>query len=439
MPRFALLLLAATASCAPTRVIERNDDVQTGQRTRTLAGHDRKTVATVRADDDEATITLQSRETCDQFDERVLHRTRVVERHASVGTQVLFYLAAAAGLGTGAGILGDVPNIPASNDPMTQNPVGQTGATVIGAIQLAVGATCLALGIGTSIRGRTSETDQRTVYSMISDSGRSIECGVHVIASEPVALVAGDARVQVGRSDARGKVVVTWETLGPLFSKNASSTAQVVVQDEAVATVELDAARAFWANRARERALELAQADSVDEAAAQADRAATFGADVSKVREAIARAPTSRQRREEAERKAREEQERNMKLASEHLSNARAKLKRGDIDTAGSELDSARELGADVTALQAEVDRRAEELVVRKARAMFAQCRKVSRARDQFDRVSQCDADCQRIRRHIEGDWERLSREHLDFSSLSPERTDELKEQCQTAGCPECP
>ena len=309
--RASVLLLAALAGCAPTRVIERDDDVQTGHRTRTAPGRDRTTVAVVRADDDEATITLQSRETCDQYDQRVLHRTHVVERHASVGAQVLFYLGAAVGLGTGAWVVADVPNIPDANDPMTRNPVGATGATVIGALQLVAGATCLALGIGTSVRGRTSETDKGTVYSTISDSARSVECGRHVIAGEPVALVAGEsaARVEIGRTDARGKVAVRWAMIGELFAKGSPSAAQVLVQGDAVATVDLDAARTFWAMRTRQRALELAQSDKVGEALAEADRAAALGADVSSVRDAIANAPTSIAHKREVEEQARQEQE----------------------------------------------------------------------------------------------------------------------------------
>lgn len=447
MPHFAdssprpvlALLLAALAACAPTRVVERDEDVQTGVRTQIGPGHDRKIVAVVRTDDDQASITLHSRDTCERYDQRALHRTHIVERHASVATQVLFYLGAAVGLGTGAWILADVPNIPKPNDPMRQNPVGRTGATVIGALQLVAGATCLALGIGTSVRGRTSRTNQGTVYAYVDGSKRSVECNRRVVAGEPIVLVAGDNRVELGRTDARGNVVVTWETVGPLYSKAAPSAGQVLVRDDTVATVELDAARAFWANRARDRALELAQADNVDEADAQADHAAALGADVSKVREAIARAPTSVQRREQSERKVREEKEQRTRQAAAHASAARQKLKRGDLEGARAEMQEARGLGADIEAIETEIARRADELVTRKARALFARCRKIARARDQFERVSHCDEGCQKIRRRIEQDWEHLNQQRLDLTDVSAERGEELKEMCQQAGCPACP
>jgi len=295
---WSAVLTVALTGCAPTRVVERDDDVQTGQRTQVGPGFDRKMVAAVRLDNDGAEVDMQSVETCQRYEERALHRTHVVERHASALAQALFYIGAVAGVGSGAWVLADVPNIPEPNDPKTQNPVGRAGATAIGVIQLIGGAASLAGGIATSVRGRNSKQELGTIYQPQANTATNVRCHGARARGQALSLILSSdqgGRIALGNTDDLGRMAFTWEAIPPATLAHAVSD-QGTLEDSAgtsLGTVDLTPARKYWAARMLQRASTLADRDEVDQALDAVKVAMALGADTGSVSEKIAGAPTS--------------------------------------------------------------------------------------------------------------------------------------------------
>src|SRR5581483_10106193 len=137
----------------------------------------------------------------------------------SVGAQVLFYLGAVAGLGVGTGILAETPNIPDANDLKTTNPVGRTGAYVIGGLQLAAGAVLLGLGIGTTVRGMNSTKEVGVVDVPVTGTEKVVDCSRKPVVADVLLVKTATASVVLGRTDSRGRLVVPWSMLQPLVAE----------------------------------------------------------------------------------------------------------------------------------------------------------------------------------------------------------------------------
>src|SRR5262249_35777962 len=130
--RVALIVPVLLSACAPTISITRAYDEVVRNESVLGEGHDRLVRVTVPEPDNGAALKFTASETCSEQPVRIVHRRKVDERHASLGGQVAFYLLSAAGLGLGAGTVGDAHNVPEASDPTMRNPVGRTGAYAVG-------------------------------------------------------------------------------------------------------------------------------------------------------------------------------------------------------------------------------------------------------------------------------------------------------------------
>jgi hypothetical protein len=101
----------------------------------------------------------------------------------------------------------------------------------------------------------------------------------------------------------------------------------------------------------------------------------------------------------------------------------------------GGAAQAAREAQAEVEArLQ---QRRAARTVTRWQRH-FAQCRKVNAAIQQFRAVSSCGARCMEALRRVRADREALEEVQIE-GELEDHVRERLQEECERAGCPNCP
>jgi hypothetical protein len=108
-------------------------------------------------DTQEIGCQLGLRKICENKRIDLVSQTQVVTRTGSVGWQIFEYLSGAAGIGAGTGVVIDAPNVPDSNDPKQTNPIGRTGAYVIGVGLIAAGTSLAILGVVDSVRARDSE------------------------------------------------------------------------------------------------------------------------------------------------------------------------------------------------------------------------------------------------------------------------------------------
>jgi hypothetical protein len=107
---------------------------------------------------------------CETRPVTIVKETEIIAREGSVGLRVFEYLAGAAAVGGGVGVIVDAPNVPV-NDPETTNPISRNGAYTIGAGLIAAGTALGVLGIVNSARMKDSEGDSKQVRQEGEASG----------------------------------------------------------------------------------------------------------------------------------------------------------------------------------------------------------------------------------------------------------------------------
>ena len=429
------------AACAPASVVERLDDRRVGTQIAVGRGRNRTLVATARSTPSGADLAVTARHVCDQYEEASLHRVQVTTRKANVAGTVVFYLAAAAGAGIGAGILGDAHNVAASGDLTMKNPVGRTGAYAIGGVISGLGLIALGVGIGTSVRGRDSVRDLGIVRARVQGTTQTVTCNWLPAASMALVLDVGGNNIDAGTTDAAGKANFSWDRLEALASTGqVTSTGTLkTVEGEDLGSVDLLAARSHWAGVYLASATLHAEHDEVEQATKSVERAQQLGADVTNARARIAAAPTTLRREKERQAKETAEAEAKQEQARRHIETAKTHLRHSDLDAADTELTKAKELGGDVDALAGKLVTMMSTKAISGWKRHIAQCRKVATVRGKIENMSHCDGDCQQIKQKVNKEWERLGAVKLPVDVLSSEQVQSIKDQCEQAGCPDCP
>lgn len=438
----------AMVGCAPTLLSEK--ETTTPVRSETIRNRRPGVLQAERNIDDNGGYLILSRtQICTSRQEEVV-RTATKSRYRSHPWTPWLYVS-----GLTLGVLGiwtwvDAPSVPQAGDPNTRNPVSRSAAYATGGVLTGSAVTALAIAIGSSIRATDEITDHGE--HVVRGDDRPLSCKPKP--APGVALVArGGATVRLGATGDDGTLSVPWSKMRPFVELPIPPTEIAVWSDpDQVTSLPLAPARAFWARRGIDEAIDLAREDRVDDALGALKRARTLGASESDARRAeseIERTPTglrrAREERAKVEAAAKAEAE-EKRLAMErvevdkkkHVALLTRNLKRGDLDGARREILALQHLDADVSKFEAAIDAREAQASAREAKRYIQRCREVSRARDAMSRVRQCDDECQKIQRRIEGDWGKLTSEKPTVRGLSDEQRQDFRATCQDSGCPAC-
>jgi hypothetical protein len=445
----ALMATATTvlSGCAPVSESVRYRDDWVKERTVSGEGTDRSVSASVRYRADGASITVLSHQTCTRQVEDLFHRTQITERHADPTATWLLYGAGGLGVGIGALVLsGPSKTTPPYGYSANTNTVSPAATRATGGVFLGLGVVALAAAIATSLRARDEVVKLGTVTVVRPGSQSELSCNVKPVFGRDVLLTTSSSTdIPIGGTDRQGHLDLKWNALRSLFVEGepvASGTLSVVRVGTA-GNIDLALARTYWAGRELAEAKRLAAGDNVDRAKIEMNTAAKLGADVSDVEAAIEVAPTSVIRAREAEQQAQVERAAaaaaKAKEIEGHLARARQLISASDPAQAHDELDAAAALGADVDSLAEKVTKLSSAKAVAQWKKHLVQCRKVSDARSKIEKVSYCDDECQRIKKRVDDDWERLGTEKLDVDGLPSSQRNTFVDMCQRAGCPECP
>lgn len=253
-----ILWTLALCSCSTIATVPTEHETIVATRPVQSSGRDPKLRATVTQDDGIA-IVLARDETCTVHQENTVRRTRTLHRRIdSKANLVLEFALGAAALGGGVGVVYDAPNVPASGDPMTTNPIGRTGAYGIGVGLLALGVAGVVVGFVDLRRTRDGTEDLGTDSRPTNDVPRDVRCNEGMSAGTALVLRAGanpgaaSARhddLNLGATDARGKLVVPWSSIPSDWLNTAGwvRTATVVAGGTELVALPLDRARALVA------------------------------------------------------------------------------------------------------------------------------------------------------------------------------------------------
>ena len=434
------------SGCAPISESVRYRDDWVKERAVSGEGTDRTVSASVRYRADGASITVLSHQTCTRQVEDLFHRTQITERHADPTATWLLYGAGGLGVGIGALVLsGPSTTTPPYGYSSTTNTVSPAATRATGGVFLGLGVVSLAAAVATSLRARDEVVKLGTVAVVRPGSQSELSCNVKPVPARDVLLTTSSTDVPIGRTDRQGHLDLKWNGLRSLFVMGApvASGTLSVVRVGMIGKIDLALARTYWAERDLAEAKRLAASDNVDRAKIEMNTAARLGADVSDVEAAIEVAPTSVIRAREAEHQAQIERaaaaDAKAKEIEGHLARARQLISASDPARAHEELDAAAALGADVDSLAEKVTKLSSAKAVAQWKKHLVQCRKVSDARSKIEKVSYCDDECQRIKKRVEDDWERLGTEKLDVDGLPSSQRNTFVDMCHRAGCPECP
>jgi hypothetical protein len=391
-------------------------------------------------------VSAQRSDRCDLTSILQVRSVRHIRREPDWSSALLWLGAGALTGGLGAWVLVDASNVPQSGDLHNRNPVGRSGAYGIGAgLSIAGGAAVIA-GIATFIRG----TDSRENLGTKPVRGERVEVACNTSSADNVQVemapvVAGLPRppVTLGNTSLDGKLRISKRELRSLLESAPGAEKAQLRFEKSVLDIDLGATKVAMASAAIETAISLAKADHVDEAKIELNFAAELGGDIGSAQKALDDAPTTRRQLAEAKQKAEADraaaEKEKAREIDGHVARARQLIRTSDLEKAQAELDLAKALGADVGPLADKITRIVAARTVAKWRNHVARCRKVSAVRSKIESISQCDADCQVIKRRVEKDWERLGEEKLDLDGIPAEQSQAFTDMCQQAGCPNCP
>jgi hypothetical protein len=457
MNKLILAFCLSATACAPVSIRRYNDDQFLRHKTEVSAPYDTRLVADVRQAGGMIGLKLSTASTCQKGIARVVDRTKVIERTANrpaiIGTAVVGTALIGAGAGllaaAGTGSLHGSSSTSGSSYSCAEG--GVSGACVssvsnaglgygFGSVFSAAGIALIGVAIGTASRATDTHEHVGEVAVLNAESSVAISCEAHEAGSAPVMLTLGSYSADLGTSSQDGNLILKWTRVEEMLVRGAGFDAHDVIVHvgDRTARIDLSPTKAFIASVYHDKALELASLDEVDSALKWAQQAHSLGASIDDVIVAINSAPTTLDRKAKAEQKQRDEKAKIEKQIAQCLTDSYAKLKHGQYNDARSLLRDAHALGADVVKQLEHIDKVELAVVKHKVEPIFAQCRKVSAARNAFSHVSKCDAQCQSIKKKIEADWSKLSQYRLPIESMPTDLADQIKLKCQEADCPEC-
>lgn len=241
----ALVALLPLAACLPLHETVRDEDLVLRAFDAEVVRNPPRFAATTRSSETELQITLLAITECTHGRREVVARARSTQRHTSTWIHASLYALGVLGGAAGAGLILD------SRAATPDDRVAGVGSSLddgrnIGIGVAAAGGALLLVAIGSSARA----TDQREILGnqerAVAGSGRKTECDRGPAVGEQLGLVVrpdGAARLHVplGRTDAGGRLLVSWSQLGTALPAARAATAELVVgaAEVSVAQVEL--------------------------------------------------------------------------------------------------------------------------------------------------------------------------------------------------------
>ena len=192
---------------------------------------------------DGTTVTLVASRSCDVVERPTIVRTTRTEFENK--SAVADWVLAGSGLvlaGVGAGILVDAHSVGATGTSgRTYNPVGPTGATVIGISGIALGVGLLAISIVDVVRANNVTVEKQEVTSNGATLKTDVACSNKRSTGAAVSGKVGETVFDLGKTNLAGKLTVdidaavdpTWVVPSP------TKTMTILVGESEVATVDL--------------------------------------------------------------------------------------------------------------------------------------------------------------------------------------------------------
>ena len=178
----------------------------------------------------------------------ILRTTRTAYENKSAGADWLLGFSGVAVAGSGTGVLVDASKVSdTSTSSRSYNPVGPTGATVIGISGIAVGAALVATSVIVLVRAQKVDVEQQEVTSNGKVLKEGIPCSKERAAGAVVRGKVGESPFDLGKTDALGELTVDLDAvldpaLDPVWVLRSSPRiAPLLVDGVEVATVDLGA------------------------------------------------------------------------------------------------------------------------------------------------------------------------------------------------------
>ncbi len=200
------VVLLASACAHVERVEQKHDRVlQAYQGTLYPKGQERYFVKCEETTDIHVKCSFEVEDRCDVPQIELVESYTTIENSTSTWVKILEWAGAGAGLGAGLGFTIDAASLPAESDPYHSNPVGRTGAYLIGCSLLAAGVAVATLATIDSIRAMDEVKDVTRREEV--KSVREIACNHRPLANQKLGLRVGEHSAFV-ETDEAGKVLI---------------------------------------------------------------------------------------------------------------------------------------------------------------------------------------------------------------------------------------